>query len=116
MRFYLRSKIHRATVTQADVDYIGSITIDADLLEKAGFDEGEKVDVWDVFNGERLQTYIIKGKKNSGEICMNGAAALKIKKGDIVIIAGFELAEQKIEPRIILVNENNKFVRTIKNE
>ncbi|MFW6134565.1 MAG: aspartate 1-decarboxylase [Elusimicrobiota bacterium] len=110
MRFYLRSKIHWATVTQAKVDYIGSITIDEDLIEKSGLDEGEKVHVWDITNGERVQTYVIKGKRNSGTICMNGAAAKKIKKGHKVIVAGFELAEEKVEPKIIKVDESNKFV------
>ena len=80
MRFYLRSKIHNATVTEANINYIGSITIDKVLLEKAGFNNGEKVAVWDITNGERLETYIIEGKRSSGEIVMNGAAARKIKK------------------------------------
>ena len=80
MRSYLRSKIHNATVTEANINYIGSITIDKVLLEKAGFNNGEKVAVWDITNGERLETYIIEGKRSSGEIVMNGAAARKIKK------------------------------------
>lgn len=103
-----------ATVTEAKIDYIGSITIDKNLVEKAGFREGEKVAVWDVSNGERLETYIILGKKDSGIICMNGAAARKIKKGHKVIVAGFELAKNKIKPKIILVNKNNKFIRYLK--
>ena len=111
MRFYLRSKIHNATVTEAKVNYIGSITIDEELIEKAGFDEGEKVAVWDITNGERLETYIIPGKRNSGIICMNGAAAKKIKKGHEVIIAGFELSGRRIKPKIILVDEKNRFVK-----
>ena len=114
MRWYLRSKIHRATVTEAEIDYIGSITIDKELMEKAGFEKGEKVAVWDITNGERLETYVIIGKRNSGIICMNGAAARKIKKGDKVIIAGFELANRKIKPKIILVDKNNKFVKYLK--
>ena len=109
MRFYLRSKIHRATVTEADVDYIGSITIDKELMGKAGFHGGEKVSVWDISNGERLETYTIAGKK--GEICMNGAAAHKIKKDDIIIIAGFELSDKPIKPAIILVDDKNQFVK-----
>ena len=111
MRSYLRSKIHMATVTEAKVDYIGSITIDKELIEKAGFDKGEKVAVWDVTNGERLETYIIEGKRNSGIICMNGAAAKKMKKGHKVIIAGFELSDKKIELKIVLVGKRNKFVK-----
>ena len=109
MRFYLRSKIHNAIVTEANIEYIGSITIDKSLIKKTGFDIGEKVSVWDVTNGERLETYIIEGKKNSGEIVMNGAAAKKIKKGHKVIIAGFELSDKPIEPIIALVDSKNKF-------
>jgi len=109
MRWYLRSKIHNATVTEARIDYIGSITIDSALIKKAGFHEGEKVSVWDVTNGERLETYIIKGKHQPGIIGMNGAAAKKIKKGDHIIIAGFELSDEKIIPTIILVDEKNRF-------
>ena len=111
MRWYLRSKIHNATVTEANINYIGSITIDKELIEKAGFDNGEKVAVWDITNGERLETYVIEGKRGSGMICMNGAAARKIKKGDKVIIAGFELSDKYIKPKIILVNEKNIFVK-----
>ena len=109
MRFYLRSKIHNATVTEANIEYVGSITIDPVLIRKAGFDVGEKVYVWDTTNGERLETYVIEGKENSGEICMNGAAARKIQKGDRVIIAGFELTGQYIKPTIVLVDEHNRF-------
>jgi len=116
MRWYLRSKIYRATVTEANIDYIGSITINKELIEKAGFHEGEKVAVWDITNGERLETYVIAGKKNSGIICINGAAARKIKKDHKVIIAGFELSNIKIKPKVILVDEKNKFIRYLKNE
>jgi aspartate 1-decarboxylase len=114
MRFYLRSKIHKATVTQAEVDYVGSITIDEELIEKAGFEHGEMVWIWDITNGERLQTYIIKGERNSGVICMNGAAALKIKQGDRIIIAGFELSDKPVDPKIVLVNEKNEFIKYLK--
>ncbi len=114
MRWYLRSKIHKAVVTGADVEYTGSITIDKELIEKAGFHKGEKVAVWDITNGERLETYLIEGKRNLGTICMNGAAAKKIKKGDNVIIAGFELSDKYVEPKIILVDEENNFVRYLK--
>ena len=111
MRWYLRSKIHNATVTDARVDYMGSVTIDSSLVKRGGFEEGEKVAVWDVTNGERLETYIILGEKDSGMICINGAAARKIKKGHKVIIAGFELSDKKIGPKILLVDDKNKFVR-----
>lgn len=81
-----KSKIHRVTVTEADINYVGSITIDEALMEAANMYEGEKVQVVDVNNGARLETYIIKGERNSGVICMNGPAARQIMKGDIVII------------------------------
>jgi len=111
MRWYLRSKIHMARVTETKVNYMGSITIDKGLIEKAGFHKGEKVAVWDITNGKRLETYIIVGKKNSGIICMNGAAAKRIKKGHKVIVAGFELSTRKIKPKIVLVDKNNKFIK-----
>ena len=85
----LKSKIHRAVVTQADVNYVGSITIDEALMEAAGLMEFEHVDVLNVNNGERLQTYVIKGERNSGIICLNGAAARKAVVGDIVIIVSY---------------------------
>ena len=111
MRWYLRSKIHKAIVTDAQIDYTGSITIDKDLVQKAGFSEGEKVSVWDITNGERLETYVIIDHTNQGMICINGAAAKRIKKGDKVIIAGFELTDKKVEPKIIFVDKNNKFLK-----
>jgi aspartate 1-decarboxylase len=113
MRWVLRSKIHKATVTEADVDYIGSITIDQDLIEKAGFMPGEKVLVVSNTTGKRLETYVIAGKKGSGEICMNGAAALVIKRGEEIIIMGFELTAEPIFPAIILVDKANKFLRRL---
>ncbi len=111
MRFLLRSKIHKATVTDANVDYVGSITIDKDLMDKVGFWAGEKVLITDNTNGARVETYIIAGAKGSGTICINGAAAHLIKKGDEVIIMGFELDDEPIKPRIILVDKQNKFVK-----
>lgn len=111
MRFVLRSKIHKATVTDANLNYIGSITIDQDLIEKAGFWINEKVLVVSNTTGVRLETYIIKGEKNSGIICMNGAAAHLIKKGEEIIILGFELTDKKIKPKNILVDKKNRFVK-----
>ena len=111
LREVLQGKIHKATVTQANVDYIGSITIDPLLLEKSGIWVGQKVLVVDNTNGSRLETYTIKGTEGSGEICMNGAAAHLIQQGDEVIIIGFVLAEEPVEPKCILVDDNNKFVR-----
>jgi len=113
MRWVLRSKIHKATVTDADVDYVGSITIDQDLAEKAGLWPGEKVLVVSNTTGKRLETYVIAGKRGSGEICMNGAAALAIKRGEEIIVMGFELAAEPITPTIILVDKANRFLRQL---
>lgn len=111
MRWVLRSKIHKATVTETNLNYIGSITIDESLVEKAGFWSGEKVLVVDNTNGARVETYVIKGKRNSGIICINGAASHLIKTGDEIIIMGFELTDKKLKPKNILVDENNRFVK-----
>ncbi len=111
MRWFLRSKIHRATVTEANLDYIGSITIDEDLIEKAGFMIGEKVLVVDNTNGARVETYVIRGTRGSGIICMNGASAHLISEGDQVIVMGFELGDTSIKPLSVLVDERNRFVR-----
>ncbi len=111
MRWFLRSKIHRATVTEANLDYIGSATIDEDLVDKVGLMIGEKVLVVDNTNGARLETYVIRGERGSGTICMNGAAAHLIHPGDQVIIMGFELSDTPITPVSILVDEKNRFVR-----
>lgn len=111
MRSVLRSKIHKAVVTQADLDYVGSITIDEDLLEKVGLWPGEKVLVVSNTTGARLETYVIRGPRGSGEICMNGAAAHLIKKGEEIIIMGFEVTDKPIEPRIALIEGFNKFKR-----
>lgn len=113
MRWLLRSKIHKAKVTEANLNYLGSITIDEDLMEKVDFWTNEKVLVVSNTTGIRLETYVIKGKRGSGIICMNGAAAHLIKKGEELIIMGFEMLSHPIAPKIILVDENNKFVRYI---
>ena len=111
---FLFSKIHRATVTGADLDYVGSITIDEKLMLAAKLLEWQKVDILNINNGERFQTYVIKGKAGSGEICINGAAARKAQKGDKIIIVSYGYFKpQKIEefePTIVLVDENNKIV------
>jgi len=109
MRWMLRSKIFKAAVTEADINYKGSITIDEELIEKAGFLTGEKVLVVSNTTGERLETYIIPGKRTSGLICMNGAAAHLIKKGEEIIIMGFELADRPIDAKVVLVDRNNHF-------
>ncbi len=109
MRWVLRSKIHKATVTQANVDYVGSITIDEDLIEKAGLWPGERVLVVDNTNGARLETYVMVGEGDSGIICMNGAAAHLIMVGDEIIVMGFELTDTPIEPHNIMVDGQNRF-------
>lgn len=111
MRWVMRSKIHKATITEANVSYVGSITIDEDLLEKAGLWPGEKVLVVSNTSGARLETYTIAGERGKGEICMNGAAAHLIKKGEEVIIIGFELSDKPLKSTAILVDSENKFVR-----
>lgn len=111
MRFVFRSKIHQAIVTGADVAYVGSITIDEDLIELAGLWPGEKVLVVSNTSGFRLETYVIVGERGSGIIEMNGAAAHLIRAGEEVIIMGFELTDKPLEPTAILVDERNRFVR-----
>lgn len=113
MRWVLRSKIHKAIVTDSNLKYIGSITIDEDLIDRVGFWKGEKVLVVSNTSGARLETYVIPGKRNSGIICMNGASAHLIKKGEEIIIMGFELTDKPIEAKNILVDKNNKFVREL---
>ena len=111
MRRVLRSKIHKAIVTDANVNYIGSITIDADLLERVGLWPGEKVLVVSNTSGARLETYIIAGEKNSGVICINGAVAHLIAAGEEIIVMGFELTDTPLMPTIILVDPTNTFVQ-----
>ena len=108
----LKSKIHRAVVTEANINYVGSITIDEALMESVNLIENEKVQVVNVNNGERIETYVIKGKRDSGIICLNGAAARKAIVGDIVIIISFALMDfeeaKKFKPQIIFPDNNNK--------
>ena len=108
----LKSKIHRATVTDANLDYEGSIALDPVLMKKANLIEFEKVHVLDVTNGSRLETYVIKGEENSGEVCINGAAAHLVSINDLVIIASYcsvnEEELKKFKPTIVLVNEKNQ--------
>lgn len=111
MRYVLRSKIHKATVTEADVAYVGSITIDEDLMDKVGLWAGERVMVVSNTSGQRLETYTIPGPRGSGTICMNGACAHLIKKGEEVIIMGFELTDAPLKATAILVDKQNRFVR-----
>lgn len=111
MRSLLRSKIHKAIVSEANVDYVGSITIDADLIDKASLWPGEKVLVVSNTTGNRVETYVIPGERGSGFISMNGAAARLIHKGEEIIIMGFELSEVPIEAKVVLVDDHNHFVR-----
>ena len=113
-RFMLYAKIHRATVTQADLNYVGSVTVDRLLLEAAGLLPGERVDIVDVTNGNRLTTYVIEGEAGSGTICINGAAAHLIQPGDIVILiayAAMDDAEARtFVPTVVFVDHDNQIV------
>ncbi len=113
-RTFFKSKIHRATVTHADLDYEGSVSIDEDLLDAAGIWEYEAVHIWNITRGTRIQTYAIKGQRGSGVICINGAAAHLNKPGDLVILATFaELEESEARahvPTVVLVDRANKIV------
>jgi aspartate 1-decarboxylase len=112
MRKMLRAKIHRATVTQADVDYEGSVTIDRNLLDATDLLPNEAVCIWDVTNGNRLETYAVEGERGSGVICVNGAAAHLIRPGDLVIIAAYtwlDEAEARAHvPKVVFVDEHNR--------
>ena len=109
-----KSKIHRAVVTEANLNYVGSITIDEDLMDAADLLEGEKVQIVNNNNGERIETYVIKGERGSGVICLNGAAARKAEVGDVVIIIAYALMtrEEALEykPRTVFPDENNKLL------
>ena len=107
----IKSKIHRVTVTGADLNYIGSITIDEVLMEASNIIEGEKVSIVNINNGERFDTYAIKGNRNSGDIVLNGPAARKVQKGDVIIIMSYGLLEfeeaKKFKPSLVFPNESN---------
>ena len=115
MRIMMKSKIHRATVTQADLDYVGSVTLDAALMEAADLLEGEQVAIVDITNGARLETYVIPGERGSGVIGINGAAAHLVHPGDLVIIMSYALvtdAEARaLEPKVVHVDEKNRIVK-----
>lgn len=117
-RFMMKSKIHRATVTDADLHYEGSISIDEKLLEEANMLPYEKVAIYDIDNGARFSTYIIKGKRNSGTICLNGAAARMVAKGDLIIIATYVMVDdeeaKKWKPKCVLVDAQNKIKKVSK--
>ena len=112
----LHSKIHRATVTDANLNYVGSITIDSAILKEAGMRVGQKVDIVDVNNGERFSTYIIPGEPGKKEFCLNGAAARKVHVGDkIIIIAYTELSEKEADefkPKIVILDDDNSIAQS----
>src|SRR5213082_1708509 len=115
-RTMLKSKIHRATVTDCELHYVGSITVDPELLEAADILEFEQVAVVDVDNGARFETYTISGERGSGEICVNGAAARLVHNGDTIIVISYaEYAEEELDsyvPRVVHVNQSNEIVLT----
>lgn len=110
-----KSKIHRAKITQADLNYVGSVTIDEDLLDAANLIEGERVQIVNNNNGERLETYTIKGERGSGVICLNGAAARRCQVGDIIIIIAYawmsEDEARAFEPSVVFVDDENKIIK-----
>ncbi len=107
----LYSKIHRATVTDANLNYVGSITVDTELLEASGLRVGQKVDIVNINNGERFSTYIIPGEKGKGDICLNGAAARKVQVGDKIIIIAYAVMDENeadiFKPKVVILNDDN---------
>jgi aspartate 1-decarboxylase len=116
LRSICKSKIHHATITGADLNYIGSIGIDAALMTRADIAPGEQVSVWNINNGQRVETYAISLAAGSGRVVVNGAAARHFQPGDKVIIAAFYLTDESVEPRMIAVDERNAFVRSLGHE
>ena len=117
-REVLRGKIHRATVTEANLEYEGSLTVDVELMEAAGLSAYERIDVYDVTNGSRFSTYLIEGPRHSGVICVNGAAAHLAKEGDRIIITGYGLATEaevpSHRPRVVLVDGKNRIRQVLR--
>jgi aspartate 1-decarboxylase len=115
MRIMMKSKIHRATVTQADLDYVGSVTLDAALMEAADLLDGEQVAIVDITNGARIETYVIPGERGSGVIGINGAAAHLVHPGDLVIIMSYAVLDdaeaRALKPRVVHVNEQNHVLK-----
>lgn len=119
-RFMCKSKIHRATVTDANLNYVGSITIDGDLMEASDLLPYEKVQVVNVTNGQRLETYVIEGERGKGEICLNGAAARLVQPGDLVIIMSYCMVSdeeaQKFRPKVVFVDGDNRILQVVEAE
>ena len=115
MRVMMKSKIHRATVTQADLDYVGSVAIDLDLMEAADLLEGEQVTIADITNGARLETYVIPAPRGAGTITINGAAAHLVQAGDLVIIMSYVVVDdaeaRRLRPRVVHVDERNRVIK-----
>ncbi len=116
----LRAKLHRATVTEANLNYVGSITIDKDLLEKSGILPGELVQIVNNNNGARFETYVIEGEKEKGDICLNGAAARMVQPGDKIIIMAYASVDseeaKKLVPNVLVLDENNKVEQILSQE
>ena len=108
-----KSKIHRATITECDLNYVGSISVDQDLLDAAGIVDGEQVHIWNINNGERLETYAIPGERGSRVICLNGAAAHKASVGDKIIIAAFCWTDEPVVRKVVLVDDENRIANVI---
>jgi len=116
LRSICKSKIHRAVVTAADLNYVGSIGIDSGLLQRADIIPGEQVSVWNVNNGQRIETYAIELPEGSGQVVVNGAAARHFHAGDTIIIVAFCLTDEAVVPRMIAVDSDNRFVRNLNEE
>lgn len=119
-RHMMKAKIHRARVTEANLNYVGSITIDEEIINQVGILPNEKVQVVNNNNGERLETYVIPGEKGSGVVCLNGAAARLVQEGDIVIIVSYAMVDEKelteFSPKVALMNEHNEITNLIEEE
>ena len=109
----LKSKIHRATVTDANEDYVGSVTLDRDLMDRTDLHPGELVHIWNANNGARFETYVIEGERGTGQVILNGPAAKLVQVGHIVVIAAFCLTDEPVQPKSILVDEKNRYVRNL---
>lgn len=120
LRFMMKSKIHKATVTESNLHYVGSITIDEALMEAVDIYPNEKVQVVNNCNGARFETYVITGERNSGVICLNGAAARMVQKGDEVIIIAYSMVEdafaKEMTPRVIVLNKENQIEQVLHRE